>query len=336
MTRTRHLPSNWVLQTRLKLRHMQLLVALGEHRALNRAADSLGLSQPAASKLLIDLETAMAQPLFDRIGRGLVPNAYGEILMRRAAGVLSELDGARDEFNAMRDGRRGRVAIGSIDAPIFLILADTVAALQATHPLIDIEVRTGSSGSLLDQLVNGHIDVMLGRPLDDFDRAQFSYREIGREALALAARVGHPLSRRSPVTVEDLRSQSWVLQTRGSTLRRRVDALFAEANLGPPPNIVNTDSLLMTLAYLARTDAVTVVSEPVALQQAAFGQVTVIPTPFDLTLSAYGLILPTHRPLRPAVAAVVSALSQHLDLAERGAQGSPSPSSAITARKAVP
>lgn len=313
MDRARHLPPNWVLQTRLKLRHMQLLVALGEHRALNRAADSLGLSQPAASKLLIDLESAMAQPLFDRIGRGLVPNAYGEILMRRASSVLSELDGARDEFNAMRDGRRGRVVIGSIDAPIFLLLADTVAALQTTHPLIDLEVRTGSSGGLLEQLNNGHIDVMLGRPLDTLDRTQFSYREIGREALALATRVGHPLSRRAVVSVADLQSEIWILQTRGSTLRRRVDALFREADLGPPRNIVNTDSLLVTLAYLARTDAVTIVSEPVALQQAAFGQVAIIPTPFDLTLSAYGLIVPTQRSLRPAVAAVVAALSQHLD-----------------------
>ena len=85
MDRVRHLPLNWVLQTRLKLRHLQLLAALGEHRALNRAAESLGISQPAASKLLIDLETALDQELFDRVGRGLVPNGYGEILMRRTS-----------------------------------------------------------------------------------------------------------------------------------------------------------------------------------------------------------------------------------------------------------
>lgn len=312
MTSTRHLPPNWFLQTRLKLRHLQLLVALGEHRALNRAADSLGLSQPAASKLLIDLETAMRQPLFDRVGRGLVPNLYGEILMRRAAGVLSELDGARDEVNAMRDGRRGRVAIGAIDAAIPLLLAGAVASLQESHPLIDIEVRTGSSGRLLDQLFNGHIDVMLGRPLDDFDRTQFSYREIGAEALALACRVGHPLLASNRITIGDLRTQTWILQARGSTLRRRVDALFGEAGLGPPEHIVNTDSLLMTLAYIAGTDAVTVLSEGVAVQQARFRQIEIIPTELDLTLSGYGLILPTCRPMPPAVATVVSTLQARL------------------------
>ena len=314
MISSRHLSPNWFLQSRLKLRHLQLLVALGERRALNRAAESLGLSQPAASKLLIDLETAMKQPLFDRVGRGLVPNLYGEILMRRASAVLSELDGARDEVNAMRDGRRGRVAIGSIDASISRLLADTVAFLQETHPLIDIEVRTGSSGGLLDQLFNGHIDVMLGRPLDDFDRTQFSYREIGREALALAGRVGHPLTDGRTLTVADLQKEIWILQARGSTLRRRVDALFQDSGLGPPEHIVNTDSLLMTLAYIARTDALTVLSEAVATQQAAFQQIAVIPTTFDLTLSGYGLILPTQRAQSPAVATVVTALQQHLEV----------------------
>ena len=313
MVSSRHLSPNWFLQSRLKLRHLQLLVALGERRALNRAAESLGLSQPAASKLLIDLETAMKQPLFDRVGRGLVPNLYGEILMRRASAVLSELDGARDEVNAMRDGRRGRVAIGSIDAAISPLLADTVAFLQEAHPLIDIEVRTGSSGGLLDQLFNGHIDVMLGRPLDDFDRTQFSYREIGREALALIGRLGHPLLDRRAITVADLQSEIWVLQARGSTLRRRVDALFQDAGLGPPEHIVNTDSLLMTLAYIARTDALTVLSEAVATQQAAVRQIAVIQTTFDLTLSGYGLILPTQRAQSPAVATVVAALQQRLD-----------------------
>ncbi|MDX7950080.1 LysR substrate-binding domain-containing protein [Lichenihabitans sp. Uapishka_5] len=292
---------------------MQLLVALGEQGALNRAAESLGLSQPAASKLLIDLETAMKQPLFDRVGRGLVPNLYGEILMRRASVVVSELDGARDEFNAMQDGRHGRVAIGSIDAPIALLLADVVAALQDSHPRIDIEVRTGSSGRLLDQLFNGHLDLMVGRPLAHVDRSLFSYREIDRESLALVARVGHPLATRPPPSVAELRRQTWILQARGSTLRQRVDALFWEAGLGPPEHIVNTDSLLMTLAYLARTDAMTIISEPVALQQASFGQVVVIPTRFDLTLSGYGLILPTQRPVPPAVTTVVKALHQHLD-----------------------
>ena len=312
MTPNRHLAPNWFLQSRLKLRHLQLLVALGEQRALNRAAESLGLSQPAASKLLIDLEAAMRQPLFDRIGRGLVPNPYGEILMRRAAGVLSELDGARDEVNALRDGRRGRVAIGSIDGPIPLLLADTVAAVQDDHPLIDIEVRTGSSGRLLDQLFNGHIDLMLGRPLDDFDRTQFSYDEISPEALALAGRPGHPLLGQDRITVADLQAQTWILQARGSTLRRRVDALFSEAGLPPPEHIVNTDSLLMTLAYLARTDAVTVLSEGVALQQAAFAQVAIIPTGLDLSLSGYGLILPTQRPVPPAVGTVIAVLRERL------------------------
>ena len=129
----------------------------------------------------------------------------------------------------------------------------------------------------------------------------------------MVGRTGHALSQRSDISIQDLQAQIWILQARGSTLRRRVDALFKDANLGPPQHIVNTDSFLMTLASMTRTDAVTIISEPVAPQQAASLQIAIIPTAFDPTLSSCGLILPKQRPLPPAVATVVAALNRHLD-----------------------
>src|SRR4051794_41408294 len=85
------LPPNWFLRARLKLRHLQLFMALDEHRNLHRAAANLNLSQPAASKLLSDFEEALGFPLFERHARGIEPNRYGELMIRHARVILSEL-----------------------------------------------------------------------------------------------------------------------------------------------------------------------------------------------------------------------------------------------------
>jgi DNA-binding transcriptional LysR family regulator len=151
MTGRHHLALNWFLHSRLKLRHLQLLVALDKQQKLQLAADSSGMSQPAASKLLSDLEEGMGQALFDRMGRSLEVNSFGAILTRRAHAILAELEGARDEINALHEGHLGRVAIGSIDAPAILLVAAAVTRAQALYPRLEIEVQTESSNVLLAQ-----------------------------------------------------------------------------------------------------------------------------------------------------------------------------------------
>lgn len=82
------LGENWFLDVRLKLRHYQLFLAIDEHRNLHRAAAQLNMSQPAASKLLSDLEANLGIRLFERHSRGLSPNWYGEIMIRHAHSML--------------------------------------------------------------------------------------------------------------------------------------------------------------------------------------------------------------------------------------------------------
>jgi len=310
MSMPRHLAPGWFLQSRLKLRHLQVLVALERHRKLHLAASSLGLSQPAASKLLIDLEAALGRPLFGRKGRGLEPNAFGEIMTRRAQAVLAELDGTREEINALQDGHLGRVAIGSIDAGAIELLVPAIAEAQARYPRIEIDLQAGSSNVLLQRLVEGQLDLAIGRPVETADHALYSYREIGMETLSLIVRRGHPLTGAGTPDLVALQALHWVLQGRGSRLRQRVEDMFHDAELPLPEHIVSTDSLLMTLAYLTRTDAVSVVSEPVARQQAACGQVDMLPMPAALSAGAYGLLLPTHRAPSPAVATVLRLIEQ--------------------------
>lgn len=301
-------PQNWFMQRRIKLQHLRLLSALGTFPTLNRAAEAIDISQPAASKLIADLEAAVRHALFERRGRNIVPNSIGEVLIRRAKAMLRELEQASEEVSALVDGRGGRIVVGAIDGPTVNFLADALAAMRRRFPLIEIEVMEGSSIVLFDMLVRGDVELMLGRITPEFNKREYSYRAIGPEHFAIVGRHDHPLVGTSPLSVGILQQQDWIVQKRGSTLRNWFDALFDHADQTLPDHIVSSDSLLMTLAYLNRTDALSVMSAPVAEQQARCGQLAIIPVDIDMTCVGYGLILPLNRPVSPALDSFLSVL----------------------------
>ena len=309
MSGSRHLAQGWFLQGRLKLRHLLLLDAIERHGKLHLAAAALGLTQPAASKLLTEVEAAIGRPLFARRGRGLEPNAFGAILIRRAHAVLRELDGAREEVNALGEGHAGRVAIGTIDAAAIGVVTPLVTVAQRLHPRIEIELRTGSSHVLLGLLSEGELDLVFGRPVGEADGDPFRFRELGVERLAVIARRGHGLLRAGGVVgPAELREASWVLQGSGSALRRRVEDMFLASGFPLPARIVSTDSPLMTLACVMGGEALSVVTDEVARPLAASGAVDIVPIEATLSAGPFGLVVPALRPPSPATATILALL----------------------------
>ncbi len=100
MTTTTH----WFIRARLKTRQLLLLVALAEEGNIHRAAQVLNMTQPAASKLLKDLEDVLEVPLFERLPRGMRPTWYGETMIRHARVALGSLNQAHDELQALKAG----------------------------------------------------------------------------------------------------------------------------------------------------------------------------------------------------------------------------------------
>ena len=109
--------SDSFIRSRLKARQMALLVHLDEHRSVMKAAEACGMTQPAASKLLREFEDAFDVKLFERHARGVVPTWFGEILVRRARAVLSEISLAQEEISALKGGLAGQASIGTVLSP---------------------------------------------------------------------------------------------------------------------------------------------------------------------------------------------------------------------------
>ncbi len=214
--------------------------------------------------------------------------------------ILSELNGAREELSGLARGEAGTIRVGSIDAPALTLLLDAVQDALSQSPGMDIHLHSGASDSLIRSLLEGELDMVLGRPVGDVPSSAIVYHEIGEERLCFICRPGHALLQNRHVLLDDMLAYTWVTQPPGSMLRRRVDYMLQDSGSTGPSSVINTLSLLMTLAYVSRTDAIGVLSEPVARQYAEHGHIAVLPFQSDLSVGPYGLILSRQRLLSPA------------------------------------
>lgn len=297
------LAPDWFARARLKLRHLQLLTALDELRSLNRAAQSLRLTQPAASRLLAEVEQMVGAPVFERRPRGVEPNEFGEVLLRRARMVLVELQQAAVELNGLRYGSGGMVAIGAVTEPAVGCVVQAVEVLQRESPGLQITVEVETSAQLIERLRKGRLDLALARIPHGVQADELDYREVGDEALCFLVGDAHPLLRRRSIALAELLPYPWLLEPPGSLLRQQVELLFARQGLPMPERVLNTASILLNLAMLGRGEAVTVVSAAAADMLERLGKFRRLPPLKEekrLAVSAYGLIRLRDRPLSPA------------------------------------
>lgn len=301
--------ANWFQRVRLKLRHLQLFAALDEHRNLHRAAASLNMSQPAASKLLGDLEETLGIELFDRHGRGVEPNWYGSLMIRHARMILSELQETGEELNALLAGHSGRVAIGTVMAPAVELVVPVISALTREHPNLKIAVAVETSDVLAERVHQGVMDFAIGRLPGRFDPSAFDYQEINSEELCFVCRDTHPLLRLNrPLNAADLADTTWILQPVGSLLRDRVEALFRTEGVRPPQRVIESASPVISLAMVAETDSVTVFARALAQVFSPSGCCTILPFHKRFSVEPYGIFWLKERPLSPGAHTVLAAV----------------------------
>jgi DNA-binding transcriptional LysR family regulator len=245
------------LQARgLKLSHLRLMAALLETGQIGRAADRLGIAQPAASRLLAEVERITGRPVHQRTGRGLALTEAGIALARRARRVQMELLDAARDLDEVGSGASGHVRIGSVTGPALDLVLPALRAARLTLPQITAEVVVATSDLLSQQLLSGRIDFAIGRRPAGPDRDLIDETRLAPEPVALIARRHHPLDRAAPIAPADLMAQDWVMPGRDSILTRTVLERLSRLGLPEPPQRLSTASFLLTLALIQQSNAI--------------------------------------------------------------------------------
>lgn len=286
----------------LKPAQLRLIVELAEQRQLQLAADTMGLTQPAASRMLAEVERMAGAVLFLRQPKGMEPTEAGVVVVRRARAILREMRSMAAEVQALEGGLGGSVRVGAVTGPAVGLLVPAVRALKRAAPEAEVTVDVAPSRELLRQLSAGEIDFALGRVLPEFDSRLFEVHPMRDEKLALLVRQGHPLARAASVTLTQLMDYEWIMQDRGAPIREATLEAFATVGLAEPKNIVGSPSLLFMIAYLSRSDAVAAMSEEVAqllTRPPVAAGFAVLPLPREVRVSPYYLLSLRRRPLSP-------------------------------------
>jgi DNA-binding transcriptional LysR family regulator len=147
------------VRSHLKMRHLILLVELGRHASIVNAAKAARLTQPAASRLISELEHVLGVQLFERKARGVEPTWSGKLLIRRAGLALAEMDAAHNEIAQLLSGLGGKVEIGSVLTPAADILARAIKLFKSRAVHANVVVDLSTSKSMIERLLDGAVPV---------------------------------------------------------------------------------------------------------------------------------------------------------------------------------
>ena len=293
-------PSPWRLQ--LKPNQLRLLHEIAETGQLGLAAEAMGMTQPAASRMLAETERQIGGALFSRQPKGMEPTEIGTTVLRRARVILREMGSMSQELRQLREGSGGSVRIGAVTGPAVRFLVTAVREVKEQAPRAEITIDVLPSRELLTQLAAGEMDFVMARILPDFDARDFNILPLQDEKVALMTRATHPLARAPVVTLAQLQNYEWIMQQRGAPIREATFEAFAALGLGEPENVVNSPSTLLTLAYLAQSDAVAPLSDEVAellIKPPLSAGFVALPIANPIRVSRYYLLDLKRRPLSP-------------------------------------
>ncbi|WP_310632195.1 LysR substrate-binding domain-containing protein [Paraburkholderia sp.] len=299
---------DWYLQINLKARHLHLLVAIDTYRNLTQVADVTHVTVPAVSKALAELEKGMGLTLFSRTAQGLMPTPYGECLIRHARDMLTILHQARDELKALSSGAEGKVHIGMLPASASVLLPQALSLLKQRSPGTNVVVIEGTTGSLLPELWQGRLDLVVGRLPPPDTLGSFEEKELLEDPVTLVTGRHHPLARKKNLKWSDLHPYPWILPPPGSILRDPLERALEVHGVPLSNNYIETLSIHVVRAHLQVSDFIAVMADTPANDPAQ--PLHTLPLSLPRLLRPAGVLWNRNRGLTPSAQLMVSCLDE--------------------------
>ena len=242
-------------------RNLIHLLAIAEHGSFNRAAGACGLSQPALSSSIAQLERKLGVAVVRRTAHGSELNEFGKILVREARTVRSLLSHAEKEIRAKRLGLDGPLRIGATPSVTLKFLPQVMNILLQRHPSVELHLVESFDDQLIPALRDGALDLVLG-PVSNAVGEPTSIAEdaLFEDPFSIGVGPNSDLKARTSLTLAELADCAWVLPSAGSTYRRHIEALFLAEDVRWPSNVVITSSLSLVESIITETDRVTLIT----------------------------------------------------------------------------
>jgi len=240
----------------MKLHHLRAVTAVADKGSLRAAARQLGMSQPALTHSIGELERELGASLFERRARGMTLTPVGELFVRRARAIATETRRAQEEVAQYLGGSGGSVAVCLSVAPHLALLPMALPLFQARFPDVRLRLIEGPFPTIEARLRDGSADFYVGPAPQPLPAREFVVEKLFDNTRAIFARKDHPLAQAR--SLAELTGASWM--TTGITEHAEAEfADFFSAHRLPAPRItVQAESMLSILTTLISSDVLAI------------------------------------------------------------------------------
>lgn len=215
----------------MEWQQLEYFQVLAKIQHMTKAAELLSISQPALSRSIARLEDELGVPLFERQGRSIRLNRYGELFVQRVHNIMREYQIGLTEIQQIVDPNHGEVSLGFLHTLGTNVVPDLIRNFRKENENIHFSLKQNHTHLQLLELKSGDLDLCL---LAEMDAAKpIEWRELWREKLLAIVPINHPLAEKSSITLTELADESFVLLKKGYALRIQLDELFREKDIQP-------------------------------------------------------------------------------------------------------
>ena len=297
----------------MKLSALQAFVAAVEEGSLRGASRRLGVSQPALSKLVRELEIELAASLLERHSQGVKPTAQGQVLFEHAINVAQELETAVDQIQQLGGHMRGELNIAAVPVATMLLIPEALRTFSRAFPDIRLRVSEELFVDQLQKLRNGQVDMVVGGIPDRLASGEFVTEVLMETHMVVVARRNSRYA--NARRLADLSAAPWVY-TGNSTKAGYAALLFKEHGLAPPPVGATVNSTLSLLALIGSGDLLGLMPEQIVAHPLAGQDITHVPVAEAGLSLTVGAIIRKGSVVSPAIRQFIAHLQRaahHLD-----------------------
>ena len=286
---------------RLKLRQLNVLVAVARWGSMAKAAEHLAISQPVVSKAIGELEQVVGVRLFDRVPGGVEPTPHGRALLKRSVAIFDDLRTSVSELESLSDPTAGELRIGCEENLSTGLLPTLIDRLTQRYPKLLFDVALGDPATLQQRdLLDRKVELAIMRiAIADLDQA-LEASVLCQDRMWVVAGMNNPWARRRKLALADLVNERWCLPPPDHPVGALVIEAFNSIGLGPPRRSVSVGSALCTSNLVARGHYLGVLGTMFLHFNPPSVKLKVLPINFPVTAPPISVITLKGRTLSPA------------------------------------